>query len=453
MKNNPTTPTALTYTLLLGYERKPSPEKPWLKADEALSSLLNTLPAHSQQKGAITQLVYGTLRYWLELGSWIEHFTQKRLKDTPANTRCLLRVGLYQLRYLTHSKPYAVVNETVELAKQQRFPAGQLKLLNAVLRAYARLQETVESSNTLPVLPLKAHLSPLEQLAKQHSVPAWLVTDLNQVFTQETLATMFEACKQPAPLTIRVNLLQTTLAAYQQQLIEHNITYTQPWASVLPSCLQITTKIGSPTSLPKFEIGSIYVQDLGSAYIAAQANAQPNQTVIDLCAAPGSKTFMLAEQLQGKGSLIAVDISANRLERLTENAQRLGVGSPFLSVVTASALDFIPSQLADVIMVDAPCSGLGTIKRHPERLLSITPEQLAAYPPLQLAILQHATTCLKPNGRIVYSTCSIHPQENNAVIEAFLESPQGQGFIVKSQTLLPITPQHDGFFVAVLEGI
>lgn len=450
MKNNPNTPTALAYSLLLGYERKPSAEKPWVKADEALSTVLNQQATPTIQKGSITQLVYGTLRYWLELGSWIEQFTQKRLKDTPANTRCLLRLGLYQLRYLTHSKPYAVVNETLELAKQNRFPAGQLKLLNAVLRAYVRLQE---ETTTLPALVLKPHWTPLEQLAKRNSVPTWLVTTLSQVFEPDALVTMFEACKQPAPLTIRVNLLQTTLAAYQQQLDKQHISYTQPWENVLPNCLLLTSKIGSPTNLPAFETGSIYVQDLGSAYIAEQANVQPNQTVIDLCAAPGSKTFMLAEQLQGQGSLTAVDISANRLERLKENAQRLGITAPFLTVVTASALEFKPQQLADVIMVDAPCSGLGTIKRHPERLLSITPEQLAEYPPLQLSILQHATTCLKQQGRIIYSTCSIHPAENEAVIHAFLQSLPGQGFVVKNQTLLPITSQHDGFFVAVLEAI
>lgn len=452
MKNSPNTPTALAYTLLNKYERKPSAENPWQKADEALSTLLNQQDTPTLQKGSITQLVYGTLRYWLELGSWVEHFTQKRLKDTPANTRCLLRLGLYQLRYLTHSKPYAVVNETIELAKQHRFPAGQLKLLNAVLRAYVRLQETTSTDHaSLPLLPCKPHWSPLEQLAKRHSMPTWLVTTLSQVFEPEALVTLLEACKQPAPLAIRVNTLQTTLANYQQQLAEHRITYTQPWETVLPTCLLITSKVGSPTNLPGFETGSFYVQDLGSAYIAAQAPVQPQQTVIDLCAAPGSKTFLLAEQLQGQGSLTAVDISANRLERLKENAQRLGITAPFLTVVTASALTFKPQQLADVIMVDAPCSGLGTIKRHPERLLSITPEQLAEYPPLQLGILQHATTCLKPQGSIVYSTCSIHPQENNAVIEAFLTSPQGEGFCVKSQTLLPITPLHDGFFVAVLE--
>ncbi len=448
-------PLLLAFELLNGYERKPSAEKPWAKADEALSQALDANTQLSpSQKGLLTHLVYGTLRHWLELGSWVEHFTQKRLKDTPASVRTLLRIGLYQLRYLA-SKDYAVVNELVDLGKHLRLPAGQLQLLNGVLRNYVRLAEETVSGGGKTPLPLKPHLSPIEGLAKTHSIPPWLACDFAHVFAAADLIPMFEACKLPAPLVVRVNLLKTTLLDYQALLTQHAIAYSQPWAATLPSCLLIESKIGSPTNLPDFAKGSVYVQDFGSAFIAHQAQVKPHQTVIDLCAAPGSKTVFLAEQLQLQGSLTAVDISAKRLERLKENAARLGIAwgvgdKAFLQIVVASALDFETPHKADTVVVDAPCSGLGTVKRHPERLLSITPEQIAAYPPLQLAILKQGSQLLKPNGRLVYSTCSIHPAENHAVVDAFLASPEGKGFQLENQTLLPITPLHDGFYVAVL---
>ena len=449
------TPLLLAFELLNGYERKPSAEKSWAKADEALSQALDANPQLSpSQKGLLTHLVYGTLRYWLELGSWVEHFTQKRLKDTPATVRTVLRIAVYQLRYLS-AKDYAVVNEAVELGKKLRIPAGQLQLLNGVLRSYVRLQEETASEKGLPALPLKPHLSPIERLAKTHSIPPWLAIDFAKVFAEADLIPMFEACKLPAPLVVRVNQLKTTVANYQAKLTENNIAYSQRWEDLLPACLVIESKIGSPTKLPDFATGSVYVQDFGSAFIAHQAKVQPHQTVIDLCAAPGSKTVFLAEQLQLQGSLTAVDISARRLERLKENANRLGIpwGSgdeTFLQIVVASAVDFDTPNKADVIVVDAPCSGLGTVKRHPERLLSISPEQIADYPPLQLAILKRGSQLMKPSGRLVYSTCSIHPAENRSVVEAFLASPEGEGFQLESETLLPITPLHDGFYVAVL---
>ena len=458
VKNNSKiiSPLLLAFELLSGYERKPSAEKPWAKADEALSQALN---AHdtlsSSQKGLLTHLVYGTLRYWLELGSWIEHFTQKRLKDTPASVRTLLRMALYQLRYLS-TKDYAVVNEIVALAKTLRIPSGQVQLLNGVLRSYVRLQEETAIEKGLMPLPLKPHLSPMERIAKTHSIPAWLATDFTRVFSEADLIPLFEACKLPAPLVVRVNQLKTTLKDYQALLTENNIAYSQPWVETLPACLLIESKIGSPAKLPDFAKGSVYVQDFGSAFIAHQAQVHPHQTVIDLCAAPGSKTVFLAEQLQLQGSLTAVDISARRLERLKENADRLGIpwgmgDEAFLQIVVASAVEFDTPNKADVVVVDAPCSGLGTVKRHPERLLSITPEQIADYPPLQLAILKRGSQLLKPNGRLVYSTCSIHPAENRAVVEAFLASPEGVGFQLESETLLPITPLHDGFYVAVIK--
>ncbi|MFM7390103.1 MAG: transcription antitermination factor NusB [Vampirovibrionales bacterium] len=435
--------------LLHAFERS---QRHSFKADELLDSFLESPEALAwtdAERSILTQLVYGTLRCWNELGHWIEHLTLKNLKQTQPVLRTWLRLGLYQLRYLS-MKPHAVVHETLEAAKYTGISVPQVKFLNALLRNYDRLQQA--RGKALPLTSLLADPPQgLEALALNYGWPRWLLQLLHA--EQSDLAyleQLIQASRLPAPWGVRVHTHTIELEQYIHQLEALGLEYVQPFEE-MPCTLVLSNYRGRAKQLPGFEQGEVYVQDLGSAWLAHEAYAQPGMRVLDLCAAPGSKTFYLANQMQHLGELWSVDISGFRLRRVRENAERLKVDDGFLHIVACDGREFQHPQgaLFDVVVVDAPCSGMGTLRRHPEILLHREPEHLEQYTTLQLELLIHALGLLKPQGRLIYGTCSVLPQENREVL-ALLQKSHGHAFELESQETLWPSSYHDGFYRAVL---
>jgi 16S rRNA (cytosine967-C5)-methyltransferase len=269
---------------------------------------------------------------------------------------------------------------------------------------------------------------------------------LTEKFSPQDLLAMAEAAQLPAALSVRVNLLKTSVADYQRLLTEQEIVF-EPLEH-LPEGLLLPEFSGSPRNLPGYEAGLFYVQDAASMWVSRLLNPQPNEQVLDLCAAPGSKTTHMAALMQNTGQIVAVDPKQERLNLLSENIQRLGVTN--IQIQQADGLMFQANDetLFDKVLVDAPCSGSGTLRRHPEILLQLKKLDVAAYNALQLGLLKKGFACLRSGGVLVYSTCSILAAENNALVQRFLaETPNAQ-LELEEQRL--IQEKTDGFYAARL---
>ncbi|MBF2097166.1 MAG: 16S rRNA (cytosine(967)-C(5))-methyltransferase [Gloeomargaritaceae cyanobacterium C42_A2020_066] len=411
-------------------------------ADEALDQALERTPLSSADRGLATELVYGTLRQQRRLDRWIAAHS-KRPAALPV--QILLRLGVYQVQYLDQVPSFAAVDTTVELAKHQGLgkAAG---FINALLRRAVTESEQEAAGLTL---------------GERYSLPDWLVNLWQtQVGTAETEA-LCQWLNRPAHLDLRVNRLRATVIQVQTSLATAGIN-TAPIMG-LPNALRVTQAAGRVQDWPGFAEGWWLVQDGAAQVVGYVLNPQPGWRVIDVCAAPGGKSTHLAELMADQGEVWALDRSAGRLARVRENATRLGLTALRTRVGDGTSPQDWPG-LADGVLVDAPCSGLGTLHRHPDGRWRQTPERIRELIPLQARLLARASTWVKPGGLLVYATCTLNPDENEAQIETFLaHQPHWQLAPVPSDnpvaallggqpqvTLWPQRQNLDGFFIARL---
>lgn len=432
-------PRQIALTVLSRFE-KAGQER--LKADSLLQDALAKHPALTEQeRGFARALVMGTLRRWLVYEEWIKTLTNRPLKNVLPQVRSLLRLGFFQLEGgLSQVPAYAALNSTVELAKATKNSPQTVKFVNAVLREAQRKLEADGFVVPDAIEDLSAHL-----LAK-FGWPANWTALLKEQFSSQDLLAMAEAAQLPAALSVRANLLKTSVSDYQRLLTEQEIVF-EPLEH-LPEGLLLPEFTGSPRNLPGYEAGLFYVQDAASMWVSRLLNPQPNEQVLDLCAAPGSKTTHMAALMQNTGQIVAVDPKQERLNLLSGNIQRLGVTN--IQIQQANGLAFQPDDetLFDKVLVDAPCSGSGTLRRHPEILLQLKKLDVTAYNALQLGLLKKGFACLRPGGALVYSTCSILAAENTALVQRFLgETPNAQ-LELEEQRL--IQEKTDGFYAARL---
>lgn len=409
-------------------------------------SLSQVLPNHKKrclnpQDAAFLQaLCYGVLRYYLRLQWVIRSLLQSPLKLKDFDVLMLLYVGLYQLMEL-NTPPHAAISETVEAAKLLKKPWAAAGLVNAVLRNYLR---------KAPVL--------LEQVSLDWEAsslhPIWLLNSLKTAWPKE-LESIIQANNEQPPLILRVNQRQLSRDKYLSLLTEQGIEAIP----ILETRMGIVLKTPLDVStLPGFKEGWFSVQD-GSAQLSVEwMELSAGQRILDACAAPGGKTTHILESEPELGEVVAVDISGERTQQILENLKRLNLKA---RVITANALTpdkWWDGLQFDRILLDAPCSSTGVIRRHPDiKLLreSLDIQRLAEQ---QLALLKALWPLLKSNGLLLYATCSIIPQENQQVIEKFLsyqtysvlspfEAPWGQPLPVGHQ-LLPGQKGMDGFYYA-----
>lgn len=410
-----------------------------LKADDLLDETLKTEGKRwpDQDRRFLTMLVYGTLRYWFRAELLIRLQSGRKLKDIDPHVRTLLRMGLFQLEQLDQVPDYAAIDTTVALARQSGGARKTAGFINAVLRGCQKQL----SENSLPI-PDKLQ-QPMEWLSWTYALPPWFSTLLIRLYGAEQAEVTARIIRTPAPPSLRVNTLKTGVDAFCERLKQESIGFLQPEEAV-PEALILQQFVGSPARLPGFAEGEFTVQDVSSALVSRVLAPETSEAVLDLCAAPGSKTAHIAALMNNTGSITAVEAVEKRTRRLADNLKRLGVTNT--TVTVSKAEDYRGDQPFDRVLADVPCSGLGTVRKHPEILIQARPDDLLTYPPQQQAILDRALDLLKPGSILVYSTCTILPDENRAVVDAILaRHPDAQ---LIDDRHLPIREEGDGFYVA-----
>jgi 16S rRNA (cytosine967-C5)-methyltransferase len=386
-------------------------------------------------RGLCLELVYGVVRRQATLDWLIARKTQDRPQKEAL--RILLQLGLYQIFWLDRVPDHAAVHETVQLARELGFGA-QAGFINAVLRGYTR-----EKEKTLSALATLKSDNP--SVAFSH--PQWLVDQWQKRWGAETAAQLMEWNNQPPKTFARLNTIKTDAdALLTRWREEENIEYDLVRAAWLPECLMFELKSHPPLQQMKtFQEGCFYIQDPGTIAAVLALDPQPGETILDLCAAPGGKTTFIAQLMRNEGRIIAQEINPDRLKLLRENCHRLG--ATCVQSALPSTLDPRPSTLNDRILIDAPCSNTGVLRRRIDLRWRIQPQEIERLRKTQLDLLHQAAGLLKPGGTLVYSTCSLESEENAEVVQQFLESnPQFK--LEQEQELLPFRDRVDGAYTA-----
>ena len=410
-------------------------------ADVALERALRRRPLTALDRGFVTELSYGAIRWRQWLDGWLDRLGKVPARKQPPRLRWLLHIGLYQLLRMERIPASAAVNTTVELAKQGKL-ARLAPVVNGLLRSALRAREAGE------VLALPAE--PAAALAQEQSLPLWLSRGLFQWCGPDQAERVARAFNQVPPLDLRVNRLRSTPDRAAALFAERGIA-TAPIADCRDG-LQVLEPSGDLRRWPGFSEGYWCVQDRAAPWVTPLLDPSPGQRVLDACAAPGGKATHLAELMGDEGEIWAVDRSPGRLQRVAANAARLGCSS-----IQALASD--ASQLAqerpewsgrfDRILVDAPCSGLGTLARHPDARWRVTEESVADLLKLQIELLNGLRSLLAPGGRLVYATCTIHPSENTEQIHSWLQAHPDL-VLNSEQQRWPDPSGGDGFYAAVI---
>ncbi|MCF2616948.1 16S rRNA (cytosine(967)-C(5))-methyltransferase RsmB [Oscillibacter valericigenes] len=413
-------------------------------ADAALKAQISRDGLSGPDAALCSRIVYGVMQNRMLLDFYIGAYCTQKPDHLQPPLLEILRIGAYQIIYLDKIPDSAAVNTSVELAKlAKRWQASGL--VNAVLRKLS------QNKKALPPVPER---DDVQRLSIQYSHPKWFVKRLVSLLGREE-AERFLACdNQIAPITVQVNPLKTTLEALTEELQQAGIS-VQPHSWV-PDCLELSGT-GDLAALPSFREGKFLVQDPAARLVSLIAGIRPGQKVLDVCAAPGGKSLSAAFAMAGNGSIVACDLHENKLKRIQESADRLGV-----NIITTQAADgrvFRPEWEAsfDTVLVDAPCSGLGIIRKKPDTRYKKA-DDLFTLPVVQAAILDNAARYVRPGGTLVYSTCTILPEENEQVTEAFLaehadfglepfELPLPVGKSDGSLTLWPQRHDTDGFYI------
>jgi 16S rRNA (cytosine967-C5)-methyltransferase len=398
-----------------------------------LEQELARAPLTRLDRSLCQELVYGMVRWEMTLDWLIARKTSAR--PQAGLVQLLLRLGLYQIFWLQRIPAHAAVHETVELARHLGC-AAQTGFLNAVFRASLRQRE----ATLLQLEALKR-----EDPALGYSHPAWLVDRWRARWGPEKTAQLLEWDNSHPPTFARLNLLKTDAPALTALWRAQGIGFTArhwDWTGE-----DLVFELHSHPSLAEwseFQRGFFYVQDPSTLLAVRELDPQPGDDILDLCAAPGGKTTYIAQRMGNRGRILAHDTQPPRLRRLVENCARLGV-----DCVQATASYAAVAGPFDRILVDAPCSNTGVLRRRVDLRWRLRPQELERLPPRQGAMLRRVAAQLKPGGRLVYSTCSLEPEENEDVTREFLKE-HGEFALENQRQLLPFVDQVDGAWVASL---
>ncbi len=383
---------------LIAWEVLNKAETSGLWVEELLSQRLQAVNPPAAEQRLCRELSFGVLKARLFLDYILQPFLKKR---PPARLMNLLRLGAYQLLKLDRIPSHAAVNETVNLAKSG-FSGVQVKFINAVLREIIR-----QGARPLP----DENLDPVTRLSIQYSLPPYLVKRWQGRFGQALAEPMMAAANEAPPLVARVNGLRGTREEGEALLARQGYKAKKGLA---PAALCLGPDSGDPAGLPGFKEGWFYFQDQAAQLVGYLTDPAPADLCLDLCSAPGGKTTHLAELMGGQGRVLAFDIQAGKLAKVKKNAERLGLKN--IEIVTE-----LPRILAaDRVLVDAPCSGVGTLRRHAEIRWRVTEKDFLRMAGIQKKLLNQAAQYVKPGGWLIYSTCSTEPEENEEVVNAFL---------------------------------
>ena len=376
-------------------------------ADVALQRCLSPDLAPLDRK-LVTELAYGVIRRQRTLDTLISRFAKKPADKQPPELRWILQLGLYQLRYLDQIPQAAAIHSTVELSKEMKL-GGLSKVVNGILRQYQRQAQKSD--------PLQLPDWVVSKLGVQHSYPDWMIEVwLQQIGADET-AQLCDWMSRNPKIDLRINTLKTTQDAVQASLAAKDIkTASIPG---LVNALRFESRPGKMSDLPGFKEGHWMVQDASAQLVSHLVDPKPDEVILDLCAAPGGKTLHLASLMGDRGKIWACDPTKSRLKKIQQNIDRMGIQS--VSLVQGDGRQISEQiQEVDAVLIDAPCSGLGTLHRHADARWRQTPDSVKELSTLQLELLAAAAQRLKTGGRMIYSTCTLHPSENEQAVAKFL---------------------------------
>jgi 16S rRNA (cytosine967-C5)-methyltransferase len=413
----------------------------------------------SADRGLCQEIVYGVVRWQAALDWLVARKTGGR--EQKSGLQNLLRLGLYQIFWLDRIPAHAAVHETVELAKQGGF-GPQAGFINAILRGYLR-----EAGATRKLLADLKTTDP----ATGCSHPGWLVARWQKHFGAEKTAQLLDWNNTPPKTFARVNSLKTDAGKLVEKWREENVEYDFVRRDWLEENLVFELKSHPPlNSLGSFRDGWFYIQDPGTLLAPRELAAQPGETILDLCAAPGGKTTVIAQLVRNEGKITACDVSEERLKLIRENCRRLGVNCVEFcssrgneaqtsdSAFRTPHSEFSQSLLTSAatikrfnrILVDAPCSNTGVMRRRVDLRWRIQLAEISRLRQAQLDLLKLAATRLKPGGVLIYSTCSLEPEENGEVVAEFLRG-HADFKLETERALLPFADNVDGAYVARLK--
>lgn len=399
-------------------------------------------------------IFYGVLERRLTLDYLIGRFSKTPVSKMTPQVREILRIGAYQILYLEKIPHSAAVNVSVELAKQNK-AVKAAGFINAVLRNLLR------SLENLPMPSEKK--DPLLYLSVKYSCPQWLIALWQRSYGADCALQLLESLAGHPPVYIRLNNTKGDEAYLLQQLMEENVK-AEPITGI--PCAASVQNTGSIGKMQAFQDGLFHVQDLSSQLCARLVGAQPGERVIDVCSAPGGKAFTIAETMQNRGTVLAFDKYKGKVRLIRDGAQRLG-----LDCIKTGVRDALqpkePLEPADRVLCDAPCSGLGIIRRKPEIRYKLE-STLDSLPDLQYGILSKTSELVKKGGFLFYSTCTLRPKENTGVAERFLREhpefrpkplslPQNLPHAIPEPeyqlTLMPHVHGTDGFFISSFQRV
>jgi len=392
------------------------------------------------QRGLFQQFCYGVIRWYPTLQTLSQRLLSKPLKAKDADINALLLIGIYQLRSL-RIPDHAALSETVNACKllNKQWATG---LINACLRNYQRQQEALEKSITEQVVSLYAH-------------PAWLIEKYQNDWP-EYWQTILNANNQQPPMMLRVNRREYSQTEYLELLDKSTIP-----ATAIENCPQgiLLEQACDVFALPGFVEGAVSVQDGAAQQVVDLLDLQPNQRILDACSAPGGKTCHILERFPDN-EVIAMDISQERLLQVEENLSRLNLSAQCLPADASNPQNWWNGEQFDRILIDAPCTGSGVIRRHPDIKLLRKSDDIKQLAQQQRTLLDNLWPLLKPDGLLVYTTCSAFKQENELQIEAFLQrQPEAMEQLPAraparrvsfGYQLLPGDNHLDGFYYACL---
>lgn len=442
----------------LAYEVLLKVEKEGAYANLALDEILVKSKVSSVEKGFATELAYGALRHRRRLDYVLNQYLKKPINKLEVEARQILRLGLYQIMFLDRIPPSAAVNEAVNMAKIQ-LNRGVAGLVNGVLRSIIRKEKEIKYPSI--------EKSPLDHISIVYSHPQWMVKRWITRYGIENTINLCVYNNTPSELWLRTNTLKITRDELMENLASQGINVEK--SLKIPEGIK-AKGAKSLGQLDAFKKGFFTVQDESSMIVAYVVDPQPGALVLDVCSGPGGKTSHLAQFMKNKGTIKAFDIHNHRLRLIDETCTRLGITIVKTDLQDARYLNEIQGIQADYILVDAPCSGLGVLSSRADAKWHKNEAQIDELALIQGEILASVEKHLKPGGRLVYSTCTIEPEENFQVIKDFkkqyphmisedlnnllpfkLERDEDKHQAKKGYVqLLPFIHNMDGFFIAVL---
>ena len=402
-------------------------------SSQTVDSVIKSYKLNEKDAALSNRLVLGVLQNTSLLDYYLDFYCDNP-ESISNDVRNILRLGAYQILFNDRIPAHAAVNESVELCREYRLTKAS-GLVNAVLR------KICDNKANLPEIP---NFGTVEFLAVKYSHPKWLVSRLVSEFGFEKTESFLKADNSEPSTDIQVNSIKAEPVEYLRMLDDSGIEY-----SVCPDNHgSISVRSGKIKELPGFAEGMFYVQDNGAHRVVLMAKPLEGMTVLDACSAPGGKSFAAASEMNNKGKIISCDIHEKKLSLVRASSERLGID--IIETQCADASKYNPDwdSMFDLVIADVPCSGMGVIAKKPEIRFK-NEEELSELPQIQGRIIRNLSHYVKRGGKLLYSTCTVFKEENQDIVDSFLDENE-EFVLADSRQFLPGTDETDGFYAAVM---